>query len=599
MLTAGLGWARFASVHNRTFDLALYARQAWGLAHGQLWDPIIGGDFFGGHLAWVLLPLGWLGRVLGTVPVLLCAQSVGIAASAWPLYRLASARLGPVAGAVAACAWLLQPNLGHVASYEFHPGTLAVWPLLHACCALERASDAQPAASTPARAMIAGSLLALACRASNALQLLALGALAAYRWPRARRAGLLLAGASVLYFALWLLWLQPAHGAPLSAELHFGKWGGSPFGVARVLLRDPQLVIEHFLAPERLSYPLRVLWPFALLPLLAPRWLVPALPVLAINSLSEFPTSSQLYSHYLTLALPPLAVGAVAGAAVVRDRLQRMPSLVRAAPALVPGAFWLAALSGSVLAGALPWSRGYDAAAFRSDGDTRAALAVLARIDSRGAVQAPDRLLPHVAERPALFRAPPPERNAQWLVLDVSHRRRFAHSEDLLRTVEEPVTRAWLARADHQLLLAAGDFLLLERDMPARAGLVRRYFAGSAPAHAGTSLCACLALLDAQLNAGSLELELVARGACPSDLALRIGAEQNPARVDLPFDGLLSPALLRAGDRVRSTHVLSSAEHSAVAHLGLHVGALRASGARPEPGDPISVKVPLRVGTAR
>jgi hypothetical protein len=428
---------------------------------------------------------------------------------------------------------------------------------------------------------------------------LALGALAAYRWPRVRRPALLLIGISALYFALWLLWLQPAYGAPLSAELHFGKWGGSPFGAVGVLLRDPGVVVEHFLAPARLSYPLRVLWPFALLPLFAPRWFVPALPVLAINMLSEFPTSSQLYSHYLTLALPPLAVGAVAGAVVVRDRLLRVPSLARAARGFAPVALALGASSGSVLAGGLPWSLGYDAGAFRPDDETRAARAVLARITDDGAVQAPDRLLPHIAERRALFRAPPPERNARWLVLDVSHRRRFAHSEDLLRTIEEPVTRAWLARPDHQLLLAAGDLVLLQRGRPARAGLVRRYFAGIAPVQSGTALCACLALRGAQLNARSLELELVARGACPSDLALRIGTAPKPARVDLPFDGLLSPAQLSAGDLLRSEHPLSRDEQRAIASRGLRVGALRASGARPAPSDPISVQVPLRHPSAR
>ena len=46
--------SRFATFHNRTFDLALYACQAWGLAHGDLWEPVIGCHFFGTHVAVVL-----------------------------------------------------------------------------------------------------------------------------------------------------------------------------------------------------------------------------------------------------------------------------------------------------------------------------------------------------------------------------------------------------------------------------------------------------------------------------------------------------------------------------------------------------------------
>src|SRR5688500_3861353 len=128
-LTGTLAFARYASVHNQTFDLALYARLAWGLAHAQAWDPIVGGSFFGGHVPWVLAPLGLLGALLGTVPVLLVAQSLCVALAAWPISLVAARRFGPAGGATGALAFLLYPNLGHVASYEFHPGTLALLPL--------------------------------------------------------------------------------------------------------------------------------------------------------------------------------------------------------------------------------------------------------------------------------------------------------------------------------------------------------------------------------------------------------------------------------------------------------------------------------------
>jgi hypothetical protein len=313
--------------------------------------------------------------------------------------------------------------------------------------------------------------------------------------------------------------------------------------------------------------------------------------VLGINLLSEFPTSVELYSHYLTLALPPLAVGAVVGASVVRDWLApRIPQLNQLAAVALLGA----ALTGNVLAGALPWSREYDAAAFLPDADTITALEILQAIPEDASVQAPDRMLPRLFERVSLFRGPPPERHADFVVLDVAHRRRFAHSEDLLRTSEEPLVRTWLARPDHQLLAATGDLLLLRRGLPPRAGLVRRYFTGFAPVQSGTAVCACLAVRGARLRPRSVELELVARARCPSDLAIRIGSTPKPARVDLLFDGLLSPAQLDAGDLLRSRHPLSKDERAAIDRYGLRVGVLRASGARPDPGDPISVEVPLR-----
>ena len=591
LITVLLARARFLTVHHHTYDLALYARLAWGLAHGQAWDPLLSGGALGGHLSLVLAPLGLLGAVFGTVPVLLVAQSAAFAAAAWPLSQLAVRRAGPWGGVLVALAWLLQPNLGHVASYEFHPGSLAVLPLAYA---LELA-DREPSASVR-RAFLLTCALTVACRASLALQTSMLGLLLLRGGGRWRRDGGLLALASAAWFGLWLLsagFDRGSSAAGGSLDQHFGIWGGSPLGALVALFTDPAKLFGHLSTPERLLYPLHVLLPFALLPLLSPAALLVALPPLALNLLSEFPIATQLGSHYLTPALPALAWGAVVGGARLAARLSTRFPNVRFARLAPPAALAAAALVANLLVGGMPWSNDLVVRDFRPGRDTSARSRVLAAIGPTLSVQAPDALLPHLIERAAVFRAPPPERKADVVVLDVTHRRLFAHREDLLRTVQEPNVRAWLARDDHQLTLAAGDQLVLLRGRPPREGLARKYLLGpAAPAapHARTKLLTgCLELRSAALVPGAVMLELVAHGPCPSDLALRLGAELEPRRVDLLFDGLLSPAQLRAGDHLRSRHTLDPAERAALALNGLHVGALRSSGARPEPNDPISV----------
>jgi uncharacterized membrane protein len=91
------GLSRYRAVHNRTFDLALYARQAWGLAHGDIWDPIVNAHFLGTHVALVLWPLGLLGRALGTVPVLIVAQALAFALATLPLAQIGARRRGRAA----------------------------------------------------------------------------------------------------------------------------------------------------------------------------------------------------------------------------------------------------------------------------------------------------------------------------------------------------------------------------------------------------------------------------------------------------------------------------------------------------------------------
>src|SRR5262245_33890178 len=140
------GLSRYRTFHNRTFDLALYARQAWGLAHGDYWDPIVDCHFLGTHVALVLWPLGWLGRVFGVVPVLIVAQALALSLAALPLAQIGARRFGDRGALAAGAAWLLYPNLGHVASYEFHPGSLAMLPLAYALDALDRGRDGRIAA---------------------------------------------------------------------------------------------------------------------------------------------------------------------------------------------------------------------------------------------------------------------------------------------------------------------------------------------------------------------------------------------------------------------------------------------------------------------
>lgn len=599
-----LAFARYHSLHNRTFDLALYGRMAWGMVHGQLADPVVGGHALSGHVPLVLWPLGWLGNAFGTVPVLLFAQSVAVAAAAWPLYRMGARHLGHTGGALVAFAWLLYPNLGHVTTYEMHPGTLAVYPLCAAFDALDRRRGV---------AVLGFCALALACRASMALTTAVIGVLAL--WPprdstpgpnsdlgagaQLRRAGLCVVLGSGAYLAFVQLWLTPRYGAALGAslDLHFGRWGGGPGGIVSALLQRPADVAEHFASPRRWSYPLRVLAPLGLLPLLAPRLLLCAAPTLALNLISEFPTTTELYSHYLTPAVPALLAATVPG--VIRashaPRAWLRHRSARSWQAFARSALGVATLSASVARGGLPWSLDFAAADFRSDDRSRAEAAVLDSVPADASIQAPDRVLPHLCERPRLHRAPPPERGTDYVMLDVSHRRRFAAREDLLRTLEEPLTRAWLARGDHGLVRAGGDLLLLRRGEDPRGGVGGGYFVAGRASGAEIPLTPCLALVRAELGT-ALTLEFSAHAACAADLALRWGSSPTPSRVELLFDGLLSPAQLRAGDRVRSHHALSPAERARLLASGLHVGLLRADGNPPAPTDPRSVLVPITAG---
>jgi hypothetical protein len=107
-------------------------------------------------------------------------------------------------------------------------------------------------------------------------------------------------------------------------------------------------------------------------------------------------------------------------------------------------------------------------------------------------------------------------------------------------------------------------------------------------------LTSCLAGVRATLDGDTLRLWLRASAPCPADLALRFGPDAMPARVELLCDGALSPARLRAGDEIVSAYRVTARETKALRERGLFVGALCASGAPVQHGDPAAIRVLLQ-----
>ncbi len=246
VLFAALGLARWASFHNETFDLAFYTRIAWGLVHQDYWEPMVNAHFYGLRLSPILLPLGLVGALLGTAPVLIVAQAAAMAAATFPLARIGARHLGPAGAIAAAIVWLFSPNLGHVAGYEVHAGSLAVLPLAWMAWSLDRGS---------VRALVIGALGVLACREDLALVVALAAALFAWRHRAQWRAAALVSGVSLAYLLFFLLYLHPRHAPERgSLELHFGRFGSSTAEVLAYLITHPLELAEHLATRERLLY---------------------------------------------------------------------------------------------------------------------------------------------------------------------------------------------------------------------------------------------------------------------------------------------------------------------------------------------------------
>lgn len=128
---------------------------------------------FGDHFSlilYLLAPLYWL---WDSPKVLLLVQALGLAAGAAPVYGLARARLrSPGLALLFALGYLLYPALHWMSLYGFHPDTLVAPLLLMALWAVESRRQAL---------FYVTIVLALLCRETTGLTVLALAVYAAFR----------------------------------------------------------------------------------------------------------------------------------------------------------------------------------------------------------------------------------------------------------------------------------------------------------------------------------------------------------------------------------------------------------------------------------
>ncbi len=587
VLFGAMALTRFRTWHNDTFDLAFYTRIVWGAGHGDLYNPLVGAPLWGLHLSIILIPLGLLGRLASVVPLLLVVQAAAVAAAGIPLARIASRRIGhPAAPYVALLVYLLFPTVGSIASYEFHPSSLALLPL---CIALDFFDQRRAVAG------VVALFVATLCREDVALCAALTGlALATHR--KHRPIGLAAFVAFTAWFCVYLFVVAPRYLPRTgSLQLHFGHLGSSPASILAQLLTHPIATLRELATPVRLLYVPRLLAPVALLPLLRPRWFIPALAPIGINLLSQFPTAVQIHSHYSTLAVPFVIVAAIHGAA-----------WIMAVGALQPeryGLLVLAAVSAGTLhmqhrAGVFPViGRRFHLRDHRADSRQPALDTIASLIPADASYSGPDFTLSHFAERTRIFRfKQPPERAAEYVVISTEHRNLHTGTQELFRNSEEVTVRNALFWRRYGVWNVVGDYIVLREHWPVRTYARGRYveFDTDPRVHAahvdvGHSLTIAGYGVTAAPRGSHVTLLLVANEPWPYDLGFELGwgplhpngDRQDPASTYafLPYDGVLMAAFVRPGEVTRTEVDLPATPAEVRAH-GLYFGARRVDGSR-------------------
>lgn len=306
---------RYETFKATAFDLGNLDQVLWNTIHGRLFQfTNQAADWYGPptrlavHVEPIILPLSLL-YVFGADPrILLVFQTLALASGAWPVYVLTRRYIPewPLLAPVMVLGYLLSPALLGVNIFDFHPISLATPLLLYAVLALDYRRYGW---------FVLCCVLAASCKEDVPLYVALLGILVIWKYKLPRLGTALLIGG--------FLWSGIAFGVVIPhfypGAQHNNFWyryeslGSSPGAAIVNIILHPWLLFTTFITLDRFYYLASLVRSTGFLALLAPEWLLVALPGLAVNLLStDILTYSGVY-QYNAAIIPFVMIASIHG----------------------------------------------------------------------------------------------------------------------------------------------------------------------------------------------------------------------------------------------------------------------------------------------
>lgn len=294
---------RHALFQSTALDLAVFDQ--WIYLTSQGLPPIssfFGFHMIGDHAAFILYPIALLYKIYPDVHWLFFVQAIALALGAIPVYSLSlQAKLSPVYGRAIAIAYLLYPSLFNSNFFtDFRPESIAIPALLWAIWAAIGRKTSQ---------FIIAILLALICKDSWSLTIIFFGI---WLWIPQKRSnyGIACIVLGIAWYLATVNYLVPLlRGGEAGGVVFYGSIGDSPKDILINLFTNPSLVLGKVFDPEALFYYLLLILPVTI----AVHWkelpaIIPALPMLLLNIISDYSAQRDLVHHYSLPIFPFLII---------------------------------------------------------------------------------------------------------------------------------------------------------------------------------------------------------------------------------------------------------------------------------------------------
>lgn len=387
--------ARHALFHSTAFDLAIFDQAIYLISQNQTpFSSLMAINIFGDHAAFIFYPLALLYKIYPDVHWLLFVQAISLALGAWPSWSLArQAGLNEQKSIAVAAVYLLYPAVFNVNLFDFHPEVIALPALLAAILA---------ARLNKTLWFCAAIVLVLSCKAVLSLTVAAMG-LWLLCFDKKRNCGLI----ALFLGAGWFLVATQAvipyfnQGREHAGIGRYQYLGNSVFEIAINLILKPNLVLGRLFSLDTLEYLALLLLP--VIWWLSPRQLTPlisAVPMLAMNILSDIPAQRDLIHQYSIPILPFLLVTVISSLAASNQQkgktiFDRLPIPNYPLPRVI--VIW------SLIAFLALAKYGYFWTIYLNGIDTLSATKeAISLVETKGSVLTSAQIAPHLAHRPVV-----------------------------------------------------------------------------------------------------------------------------------------------------------------------------------------------------
>ncbi|MEG4406153.1 DUF2079 domain-containing protein [Microcoleus sp. MON2_D5] len=387
--------ARHALFQSTAFDLAIFDQAIYLISQNQTpFSSFMAINIWGDHAAFIFYPLALLYKIYPDVHWLFLVQAVSLALGAWPSWSLArQAGLNNSISWAIACIYLLYPLVFNVNLFDFHPEVIALPALLAAILA---------ARLNKTLWFCAAIVLVLSCKAVLSLTVAAMG-LWLLCFDKKRNCGLI----ALFLGAGWFLVVTQAvipyfnQGREHAAIGRYQYLGNSVLEIAINLIVKPNLVLGRLFSLETLEYLALLLLP--VIWWLSPRHLsslISAVPMLAMNILSDRPAQRDLVHQYSVPILPFLLVAVISSLAASNQQkgktiFDRLPIPNYPLPRVI--VIW------SLIAFLALAKYGYFWTIYLNGIDTLPATReAISLVETKGSVLTNVQIAPHLAHRPVV-----------------------------------------------------------------------------------------------------------------------------------------------------------------------------------------------------